>query len=117
MFIKRGMLIIGLAVTYIPLNTVFAEDSEDFVACQQIKPNGKFRPMKEKKNCFRDLARQLEEELRERTSTVSEESGVGSQERTEPTIESCGQTNSCVNPYRPPLIVPRCVGFDCGFNN
>ncbi|HIA46037.1 MAG TPA: hypothetical protein EYN95_09820 [Methylococcaceae bacterium] len=65
MSLKSGLLIIWLAVTFIPVSTVFADDSEDFVACQQIKPKGKFRPMKEKKNCFRDLARQRESELNE----------------------------------------------------
>ncbi len=65
MSIKRGILIIGLAGTFIPVSTVFADDSEDFVACQQIKPKGKVRPMKEKMSCFRDLARQRESELNE----------------------------------------------------
>jgi hypothetical protein len=36
---------------------VFAEDSPEFIACQQIKPSGDFRLMKQKKNCFRDVAR------------------------------------------------------------
>ena len=58
MSFKRGILLIGLAVTFIPVSTVFAEDSADFVACKQIKPNGKFKPMKEKKDCFRDLAKE-----------------------------------------------------------
>jgi len=59
MSFKIRILILGLAVTFIPVNTVFAEDSEDFVACQQMKwKAGK----KAKKNCFRDLARQRESE-------------------------------------------------------
>ena len=66
MSFKIRILILGLAVTFIPVNTVFAEDSEDFVACQQMKwKAGK----KAKKNCFRDLARQRESEL---TSVPSE---------------------------------------------
>ena len=43
-----------------PLSTVspvIAEASPEFVACQQIKPRGDFRLMKQKKNCFRDVAR------------------------------------------------------------
>jgi len=73
MSLKSGLLIIWLAVTFIPVSTVFADDSEDFVACQQIKPKGKFRPMKEKKNCFRDLARQRESELIEAEAEQSAE--------------------------------------------
>jgi hypothetical protein len=43
--------------TLITVTPVIAEDSPEFVACQQIKPNGGFRLMKQKKNCFRDVAR------------------------------------------------------------
>jgi threonine synthase len=43
--------------TFITVAPVIAEDSPEFVACQQIKPNGGFRLMKQKKNCFRDVAR------------------------------------------------------------
>jgi hypothetical protein len=39
---------------------VLAEDSSEFVACQQIKPRGDFRLMKQKKNCFRDVARSFQ---------------------------------------------------------
>ena len=48
------------------MSPVFSEESPEFVACQQIKPatviksTGAFDLMKEKKNCFRDLARELE---------------------------------------------------------
>ena len=35
---------------------VFAGDSAAFKQCQQINPQGKFEPMKQKKNCFKDLA-------------------------------------------------------------
>jgi hypothetical protein len=39
------------------VSPVFADDSIDFVECQQIKPNRtSYALMKEKKNCFRDLA-------------------------------------------------------------
>jgi len=59
MSFKIRILILGLAVTFIPVSTVFAEDSTDFVACQQMKwKAGK----KAKKNCFRDLVRQIESE-------------------------------------------------------
>ena len=43
--------------TLITASPVLAEDSPEFVACQQIKPSGNFRLMKQKKNCFRDVAR------------------------------------------------------------
>ncbi len=65
MSFKRGILLIGLAVTFIPVSTVFAEDSADFVACQLIKPRGEFTPMKEKKNCFRDLAKETARQYNE----------------------------------------------------
>jgi hypothetical protein len=44
-------------LTLITVSPVIAEDSPEFVACQQIKPSGDFRLMKQKKNCFRDVAR------------------------------------------------------------
>jgi hypothetical protein len=46
-------------LTLMTVSPVFAadEDSPAFKQCQQIKPHGKFGPMKQKKNCFRDLAR------------------------------------------------------------
>jgi hypothetical protein len=40
------------------VSPVFAEDSAAFIQCQQIKPQGQFEPMKQKKDCFRDLGRQ-----------------------------------------------------------
>ena len=43
--------------TFSTVSPVLAEDSPEFIACQQIKPNGGFRLMKQKKNCFRDVAR------------------------------------------------------------
>ena len=46
--------------TLITVAPVFAEDSPEFVACQQIKPSGDFRLMKQKKNCFRDVARSFQ---------------------------------------------------------
>ncbi len=44
-------------LTLITVSPVFAEDSPEFIACQQMK--GK----KAKKNCFRDLARENEESM------------------------------------------------------
>ena len=70
MLCKRG-LIIALVVMFFPINTIFASDSEDFVVCQQIDASGQFRAMKEKKNCFRDLARQRESELSEVITSLS----------------------------------------------
>jgi len=46
--------------TLITVAPVLAEDSPEFVACQQIKPSGDFRLMKQKKNCFRDVARSFQ---------------------------------------------------------
>ena len=46
--------------TLITVSPVIAEDSPEFVACQQIKPSGDFRLMKQKKNCFRDVARSFQ---------------------------------------------------------
>jgi hypothetical protein len=44
-------------LTLMTVSPVFADDSIDFVECQQIKPNRtSYALMKEKKNCFRDLA-------------------------------------------------------------
>ena len=47
-------------LTLMTVSPVFAEDSSEFVACQKIKPRGDFRLMKQKKNCFRDVARSLQ---------------------------------------------------------
>jgi Skp family chaperone for outer membrane proteins len=47
------------ALTLMTVSPVFAADSAAFKQCQQIKPQGKFGPMKQKKNCFRNLARAL----------------------------------------------------------
>jgi hypothetical protein len=43
-------------LTLMTVSPVFATDSAAFKQCQQIKPQGKFEPMKQKKNCFKDLA-------------------------------------------------------------
>ena len=43
--------------TLITVSLVYAEDSPEFMACKQIKPRGNFKLMKQKKNCFRDVAR------------------------------------------------------------
>ena len=44
-------------LTLITVSPVFAEDSSDFIACQQMKWK---HDRKAKKNCFMDLARTLE---------------------------------------------------------
>ena len=46
--------------TFITVSPVIAEDSPEFVACQQIKPQGNFKLMRQKKNCFRDVARSFQ---------------------------------------------------------
>jgi hypothetical protein len=43
-------------LTLMTVSPVFAADSAAFKQCQKIKPQGKFRPMKQKKNCFKNLA-------------------------------------------------------------
>jgi hypothetical protein len=43
-------------LTLMTVTPVFAADSAAFKQCQQIKPQGKFGPMKQKKNCFKNLA-------------------------------------------------------------
>ena len=43
-------------LTLMTVSPVFAADSAAFKQCQQIKHQGKFEPMKQKKNCFKDLA-------------------------------------------------------------
>ena len=58
-------------LTLIPVSSVFAEDSPDFVACQQIKPAGDFNLMKRKKNCFRDVARALQDQSGNSMHTVA----------------------------------------------
>jgi len=59
---------------------VIAEDSPEFVACQQIKPSGDFRLMKQKKNCFRDVARLFQGQSGDSVQSVVplETSGGGS---------------------------------------
>ena len=59
-FISYAFILFLFGFTLIIVSPVFAEDSPEFLACQQMKWNdGK----KAKKNCFRDLARQREGEL------------------------------------------------------
>jgi myosin heavy subunit len=50
---------------------VFAADSAAFKQCQQIKPQGKFGPMKQKKNCFRDVARALQDQSGDSVQSVA----------------------------------------------
>ena len=52
------LCLVGLAL--ISVSPIFAAYSAAFVECQKIKPHGKFRPMEQKKNCFRDRARLLQ---------------------------------------------------------
>ena len=52
------LCLVGLAL--ISVSPIFAAYSAAFVECQKIKPHGKFRPVEEKKNCFRDLATTLQ---------------------------------------------------------
>lgn len=58
-------------LTLIPVSPVFAEDSAEFVACQKIKPAGDFNLMKRKKNCFRDVARALQDQSGNSMHTVA----------------------------------------------
>ena len=54
--------------TLVTVAPVLAEDSPEFVACQQIKPSGDFQLLREKKNCFRDVARALQDQISELTN-------------------------------------------------
>ena len=58
--IAHAIILFLFGLTLMTVSPVFAEDSPEFVACQQIKPAGDFNLMKQKKNCFRDLARSLQ---------------------------------------------------------
>jgi len=53
----HAIILFLFGLTLITVSPVFAEDSAEFIACQQIKPAGDFKLMKQKKNCFRDVAR------------------------------------------------------------
>jgi chromosome segregation ATPase len=53
------------------VSPVFAADSAAFKQCQQIKPQGKFGPMKQKKNCFRDVARALQDQSGDSVQSVA----------------------------------------------
>ena len=64
------------ALTLMTVSPVFAADSAAFKQCQQIKAHGKFGPMKQKKNCFRDLARALNA----RVGTAAEKRGIVSRQ-------------------------------------
>jgi len=57
--IAHAIILFLFGLTLMTVSPVFAEDSPEFVACQQIKPAGDFNLMKQKKNCFRDLAREF----------------------------------------------------------
>ena len=59
------LILFLFGLTPITVSPVIAEDSPEFVACQQIKPSGDFRLMKQKKNCFRDVAKRLGAKKRE----------------------------------------------------
>ena len=50
-------------LTLMTVSPVFAEDSAAFIACQEIKSDTFVNKIKAKKNCFRDLARELQAEL------------------------------------------------------
>ena len=61
--IRLVFILFLLGLPLLPVSTVFAEDSAEFIACQQIKPHGDFNLMKQKKNCFRDVARFSQDQL------------------------------------------------------
>ena len=58
-------------LTLMTVSPVFAADSAAFKQCQQIKPQGKFGPMKQKKNCFRDVARALQDQSGDSVQSVA----------------------------------------------
>jgi len=55
--------------TLITVAPVLAEDSPEFVACQQIKPRD-IQTLKNKKDCFRDLARALQDQSGDSVQSV-----------------------------------------------
>ena len=55
MLFKQVILIIGLVVTFIPVSTVFALDTQEFQTCE-----GKKIKKGKKRHCFRDLVRKWE---------------------------------------------------------
>ena len=62
-FIRSSFILCLFGLTLITVSPVFAEDSAAFVECQNIKQSliGKdFGLMKEKKDCFKRLARELQ---------------------------------------------------------
>ena len=59
------------------MSPVFAEDSPEFVACQQIMPAGDFKLLKQKKNCFRDVARALQDQLGDSMQPVAPSDSSG----------------------------------------
>ena len=69
-------------LTLMTVSPVFAADSAAFKQCQQIKPHGKFGPMKQKKNCFRDLARAL---------NATKQSTITTTGRRQGTAEECSE--------------------------
>jgi len=48
MFVKRGIFIIGLTVTFMPIGTVFSGENENYGISHQMTANGK--ATKEKKS-------------------------------------------------------------------
>ena len=68
--IPSAFIIFLFGLTLITVSPVYAEDSPEFMACQQIKPQGDFQLMKQKKNCFRDLARTLNAHFLDMTACV-----------------------------------------------
>jgi hypothetical protein len=61
-----GLTLMGVA-------PVFAEDCAAFKQCQQIKPRGKTNVMRQKSNCFRNLARDLAEGINAHKATHHED--------------------------------------------
>ena len=55
--IPSAFILFLFGLTLITVSPVSAQDSPEFMACKQIKPRGNFKLMKQKKNCFRDVAR------------------------------------------------------------
>ena len=61
--IPSTFILFLFGLTLITVSPVFAEDSPEFMACQQIQPQGNFQLMEQKKNCFRDVARLFQEDV------------------------------------------------------
>ena len=94
---------------------VFADPQGDFEECQSIKPKGvDFDLMKDKKNCFRDIAEELLE-INENLRTGSNNDASGSDDEGRDVCEmSDAELESNLNLFRSPLRLSLFKEYNCG---